>query len=69
MAHRAISAKTTYPNSQETDRQLRVWHTVLVEFDGNKRISYLHFSADPMSAIREINEMSEEEVKQLEHGA
>lgn len=68
MSHRAISARTTYPNSPETDQQQRVWHTVLVDF-GRVKINLLHYSSDPMTAIQEVNAMTDEEVQELEHEA
>lgn len=48
---RAISAKTVYPNTPETDRQRFVLHEVLLTNGVKKKI----MAEDPISAINKVN--------------
>lgn len=67
-SHRAVSAATTYPNTPESDKEPKVWHTVTVEFQDGSVRKYLHYSQAPDTAIREVNEMETDYVfNHLEH--
>ena len=51
MKVRAVSARTTNPNTSESDRQPRVWHTVTLN-DGTTRTV---LASDPIEAINTVN--------------
>jgi hypothetical protein len=48
---RAIAARTTNPNTPESDQQTMVLHTVTMS-DGTERRVY---ATDPMAAIAKVN--------------
>lgn len=64
MKHQAISAQTKETNNEETDKQPRVWHKVSVllsDENGDRHVTTLHYSSDPLTAILEINMMPTEQ--------
>lgn len=74
MKHHAFSAKTLHGNDEFSDERPKVMHIVSVKFlslldeDGKESeeiVSVLHYSADPQTAIREVNDMRVEDVYAL----
>jgi hypothetical protein len=61
---RAFSARTAQPNTPETDKKPKVLHKVNVETDKGK-VTVLVMSTDPVEAIKDVNNMTQEEFDKL----
>ena len=53
---KVLSAKTTNPNTAETDLLPKVWHTVQVQLDGGEIREIQCMAADPIDAMNIVRE-------------
>jgi hypothetical protein len=60
-----ISAGTSFPNTPESDTQLKVSHDVTVQLPDGTVETVRFMATDPMTAIDDIRSMSDERFKGL----
>jgi len=60
----AFGARTTFPNTPETDKEPMVYHTVTYSIDhGESQKAYI-MATEPGDAINRVNRMTVEQVSQ-----